>query len=76
MYNLTLTRTLTQDEVYQSGFSHGELLVGEHKGSKVSEAKPIIQSFLAKSAQAVIYSEPEGMVWYGVVWCGVSRNYA
>ena len=54
--------------MYQSGFSHGELLVGDHKGSKVSDAKPIIQSFLAKSAQAVIYSEPEGMVWYGMVW--------
>ena len=38
------------------------MLVGEHKGKKVSEAKPIIQSFLRNSGLAIKYMEPEKMV--------------
>lgn len=38
------------------------MLIGEHKGKKVSEAKPIIQSFMRDSGLAIKYMEPEKTV--------------
>lgn len=38
------------------------MLVGEHKGKKVSEAKPIIQNMLIQTKQAFKYMEPEKQV--------------
>ncbi len=49
-------------KVYLSGFYEGVMLVGEHSGKKVSEAKPIIQEMLRSSGQAVKYMEPEKTV--------------
>ncbi|XP_068648083.1 leucine--tRNA ligase, cytoplasmic-like isoform X1 [Aristolochia californica] len=47
---------------YLKGFTDGTMLVGEFKGRKVQEAKPLIRSKLAEKGQAVIYSEPEKKV--------------
>ncbi|PKA48447.1 leucyl-tRNA synthetase [Apostasia shenzhenica] len=44
---------------YLKGFTDGKMLVGEFKGKKVQEAKPLIKSLLLETDQAVIYSEPE-----------------
>lgn len=38
------------------------MLVGEHKGTKVKDAKPIIKDQMLQAGQAVIYSEPAGRV--------------
>jgi len=48
--------------VYTKGFYEGEMLVGEHKGLKVKDAKPIIKEEMIKNGQAVVYSEPAGKV--------------
>lgn len=37
-------------------------MVGEHKGIKVKEAKPIVKDMLIKQGLAVLYSEPAGKV--------------
>ncbi|KAL2650092.1 hypothetical protein R1flu_018220 [Riccia fluitans] len=44
---------------YLKGFTEGTMLVGEYKGSKVSEVKPVIKKMLLETGQAVVYSEPE-----------------
>ena len=49
-------------KVYLSGFYDGVMLVGDHKGQKVSEAKPIIQNLLRSTGQALKYMEPEKTV--------------
>ncbi|OTF73845.1 leucine-tRNA ligase, cytoplasmic-like protein, partial [Euroglyphus maynei] len=49
-------------KVYLSGFYDGIMLVGEHKGKKVSEAKPLIQKMLCDSGDGVKYYEPEKQV--------------
>lgn len=45
--------------VYLKGFYDGVLLVGEHKGKKVQEAKKLVQTKLVEEKKAVIYYEPE-----------------
>lgn len=45
--------------VYLKGFTDGVLIVGEHAGKKVSEAKGIIKGELIASGDAIVYSEPE-----------------
>jgi leucyl-tRNA synthetase len=45
--------------VYLKGFYEGKMLVGEHKGKTVQEAKPLIKQQLLDKGQAVIYMEPE-----------------
>lgn len=47
---------------YLKGFTDGIMLVGEHKGEKVSVAKPLIRRMLEKEGTAVAYSEPEKKV--------------
>ncbi|XP_020088202.1 leucine--tRNA ligase, cytoplasmic-like [Ananas comosus] len=47
---------------YLKGFTDGTMLVGEFKGKKVQEAKPLIKSKLLEAGLAVLYSEPEKKV--------------
>ncbi|KAG9456750.1 hypothetical protein H6P81_001258 [Aristolochia fimbriata] len=47
---------------YLKGFTDGTMLVGEFKGKKVQEAKPLIKNKLVAEGQAVVYSEPEKKV--------------
>lgn len=47
---------------YLKGFTDGVMLVGDHKGKKVSEAKPLIRKMLEQESLAVPYSEPEKKV--------------
>jgi len=47
-----------KDLVYMKGFYEGEMLVGEHKGKKVKDAKPIIKDEMISRGEAVVYSEP------------------
>lgn len=49
-------------KVYLSGFYEGVMLAGEHKGKKVSEAKPIIQDYMRSSGFGIKYMEPEKTV--------------
>ncbi|XP_077231857.1 ATP binding/leucine-tRNA ligases/aminoacyl-tRNA ligase [Tasmannia lanceolata] len=47
---------------YLRGFTDGTMVVGEFKGKKVQEAKPLIRSMLLETDKAVMYSEPEKKV--------------
>lgn len=47
---------------YLKGFTDGQMLVGEFKGKKVQEAKPLIKNKLLETGKAVAYSEPEKKV--------------
>jgi leucyl-tRNA synthetase len=49
-------------QTYLKGFTDGVMLVGEHKGRKVSDAKPLIRKMLELEGMAVPYSEPEKKV--------------
>ncbi|KAG0562416.1 hypothetical protein KC19_9G144200 [Ceratodon purpureus] len=49
-------------QTYLKGFTDGVMLVGEHKGRKVSDAKPLIRKMLEMEGMAVPYSEPEKKV--------------
>lgn len=51
-----------KDLVYTKGFYDGVMLVGEHKGMKVKDAKPLIKDALINQGLAVNYSEPAGKV--------------
>uniref|UniRef100_A0A0C9RNJ6 leucine--tRNA ligase n=1 Tax=Wollemia nobilis TaxID=56998 RepID=A0A0C9RNJ6_9CONI len=47
---------------YLKGFTEGMMLVGEFKGMKVQEAKPLIREKFLGTGEAVKYSEPEKKV--------------
>lgn len=49
-------------QTYLKGFTDGVMLVGEHKGMKVSDAKPLIRKKLELEGLAIPYSEPEKKV--------------
>jgi len=51
-----------KDETYLKGFNFGVMTVGDHKGQKVSEAKPIIKQELIDAGLACLYFEPESKV--------------
>ena len=51
-----------KDETYLKGFTIGIMQIGEHKGLKVSEAKPIIKQEMIDAGQACLYFEPESQV--------------
>lgn len=51
-----------KDVVYTKGFYDGEMIVGDYKGMKVKDAKPIIKDLMVQNGQAVLYSEPAGKV--------------
>jgi len=45
--------------VYLKGFYEGVLIIGEHKGKKVQDAKAEIKNLMIKSGEACVYYEPE-----------------
>eukprot|EP00736_Rhodelphis_marinus_P009844 Rmarinus@m.21894 len=51
-----------KDQVYLKGFTDGVMLVGDFKGKKVSEAKPLLKEQLIAEGKALPYSEPEKKV--------------
>ena len=53
---------LIKDRTYKEGFAKGVMIVGEHKGMKVSEAKPRIKAELIAAGLGLAYSEPESRV--------------
>ena len=48
--------------VYLKGFTEGVMLVGDHAGEKVSDAKPKLKATLVAAGDGIIYSEPERAV--------------
>ena len=53
---------LAKDEVYLKGFNEGMMIIGECKGMKVKDAKPVIRQMLIDSGDACAYYEPENLV--------------
>lgn len=51
-----------KEMVYLKGFYEGVMIVGDHKGKSVQDAKPLIKDELIKDGSAVSYREPEKMV--------------
>jgi len=51
-----------KEMVYLKGFYEGVMVVGDHKGKSVQDAKPLIRSELISQDMAVVYKEPEKMV--------------
>ncbi|KAF2017995.1 leucyl-tRNA synthetase-like protein [Aaosphaeria arxii CBS 175.79] len=51
-----------KEEAYKEGFYHGTMMVGEHKGRPVSEAKELVRESLIASGDAFAYAEPDGQV--------------
>lgn len=51
-----------KDEVYLKGFYEGIMLVGECKGMKVCDAKPVVRNMLIETGNAIPYFEPESTV--------------
>eukprot|EP01125_Pyxidicula_operculata_P021751 TRINITY_DN8610_c0_g1_i1.p1 TRINITY_DN8610_c0_g1~~TRINITY_DN8610_c0_g1_i1.p1 ORF type:complete len:1095 (-),score=332.96 TRINITY_DN8610_c0_g1_i1:700-3957(-) len=51
-----------KDIVYKAGFYDGVMLVGEHAGKKVQEAKQLIKASMLASGDAAKYYEPESPV--------------
>jgi leucyl-tRNA synthetase len=54
--------TQAKDETYLKGFTIGVMMVGEYKGKKVSEVKPIIKQKMIDAGSACLYFEPESKV--------------
>ncbi|KAL7748413.1 cytosolic leucyl tRNA synthetase [Sorochytrium milnesiophthora] len=48
-----------KEVVYKEGFYNGTMLVGDHAGKSVQEAKPLIKELLVARGEAIVYSEPE-----------------
>merc|ERR1719391_956034 len=48
-----------KEMVYLKGFYEGKMIVGEHKGLSVQDAKPLIRQALIDQGQAVVYQEPD-----------------
>jgi len=51
-----------KDEVYLKGFYEGVMIIGECKGMKVCDAKPIIRQKMLDNGTALPYFEPESTV--------------
>ena len=51
-----------KEMVYMKGFYEGKMIIGEHAGKTVQEAKPLIRSVLLAAGEAVTYQEPEKTV--------------
>ncbi len=45
--------------VYLKGFYEGRMIIGNHQGKSVQDAKPLIKNELLASNEAVLYMEPE-----------------
>ncbi|KAJ3168358.1 cytosolic leucyl tRNA synthetase [Geranomyces variabilis] len=57
-----LQLTEAKAEVYKEGFYQGTMIIGNHAGKTVQEAKPLIRDELIAQGLAFPYCEPEGMV--------------
>ena len=53
---------VAKGETYLNGFNYGVMLVGAHKGMKVSEAKELCKTELIESNDALLYFEPESPI--------------
>ncbi|KAF8927224.1 leucyl-tRNA synthetase [Dissophora ornata] len=53
---------LAKEAVYKDGFYNGVMVIGEHAGKPVQEAKPLIRQMLIDANDAVPYNEPENLV--------------
>ncbi|KAF2762345.1 leucyl-tRNA synthetase [Pseudovirgaria hyperparasitica] len=51
-----------KDLAYKEGFYQGKMIIGEHKGKPVAEAKALVKKQLIESGLAFNYAEPDGMV--------------
>uniref|UniRef100_A0A146UV14 Leucine--tRNA ligase, cytoplasmic n=1 Tax=Fundulus heteroclitus TaxID=8078 RepID=A0A146UV14_FUNHE len=51
-----------KEEVYLRGFNEGIMLVGEMKGARVRDARPVLRKRLIEAGDALAYSEPEAEV--------------
>eukprot|EP00088_Acartia_fossae_P002624 TRINITY_DN1108_c1_g1_i3.p1 TRINITY_DN1108_c1_g1~~TRINITY_DN1108_c1_g1_i3.p1 ORF type:complete len:1178 (+),score=353.43 TRINITY_DN1108_c1_g1_i3:49-3582(+) len=51
-----------KEMVYLKGFYEGKMIIGEHSGKTVQDAKPLIKDTLVKANDAVVYMEPEKTV--------------
>lgn len=51
-----------KETVYSKGFYEGKLIVGEFSGRLVKDAKPLIKEKMIASGEAIVYSEPAGVV--------------
>ncbi|KAI8819678.1 uncharacterized protein EV422DRAFT_533886 [Fimicolochytrium jonesii] len=49
-------------EVYKEGFYQGTMIIGNHAGKSVQDAKPLIRDELIAQGLAFPYCEPEGLV--------------
>ncbi|CAK7226533.1 cytosolic leucyl tRNA synthetase [Sporothrix bragantina] len=58
------TKLLEQakEQAYKEGFYQGTMLMGEHKGAPVQDAKPLIRKQLIDANLAFNYAEPDGEV--------------
>ena len=48
-----------KEMVYLKGFYEGVMIIGDHSGKSVQDAKPLIKDELIKGGSAVSYREPE-----------------
>jgi len=51
-----------KEQAYKEGFYQGTMLIGEHKGLSVQDAKPLIKKQLIDAGLAFNYGEPDGQV--------------
>jgi len=51
-----------KEMVYLKGFYEGVMVVGDHSGKTVQDAKPLIRTELLSAGLAVVYKEPEKLV--------------
>ena len=53
---------VAKGETYLNGFNYGVMLVGDHAGAKVSDAKPLVKATLVAAGDALVYFEPESPI--------------
>ncbi|KAK7544018.1 uncharacterized protein J3D65DRAFT_608230 [Phyllosticta citribraziliensis] len=51
-----------KDLAYKEGFYQGTMVIGEHSGKSVQEAKPLVRKQLIDAGLAFPYGEPDGQV--------------
>ena len=50
------------NDIYLQGFYEGKMIIGDHSGKTVQDAKPLIKDTLVQAGDAVNYMEPEKTV--------------
>ncbi|KAF8890674.1 hypothetical protein BD779DRAFT_1610758 [Infundibulicybe gibba] len=53
---------IAKEIAYKEGFYSGTMLVGQHKGESVQDAKPKVRESMIAAGVAFAYAEPEGLV--------------